>query len=131
MKNPPGLIHIETGGSASTTKITIDDVVPMVKRATIIIDPEEGENQIKLHCFSRQNNRLYEDGKVQSFHGISAENYEFFKGLMEVVSKTSDFDLDHELSSGKLSPDVYHLLKFIYDARHQGQPANEPDSEQS
>lgn len=130
MKNPPGLVRIVTGGSANTTAIDIDGTPVMAKRCTIVIDPQLGENQIRLQCFSRQKNKHYDDGAWQVFCGISNENFEFFRGLMEVISNTSDFDLDHELSSGKLSPDVYHLLKFIYDARHQGQSANEPDSQQ-
>lgn len=129
MKNPPGLVHIETGGSASNTMITIDDVMPMVKRCTIIIDPEQGENQIKLHTWSRQNNKMYDDGKVQSFFGISAENYEFFKTLMKLVSEIPDSDLTDRWPSNGIPPRVMDMLDYIHKARH-AEDANEPDSKQ-
>lgn len=130
MKNPPGLVHITTGGSAQTTSITIDGVVPVVSKCVITIEPYN-VNQIELHCMSRQKNNTYEDGEVQTYCGISKENYEFFTGLMKLVSECSDSDLDAELSSGKLAPDVYHVLKHIYDSRHQGQKTDEPTPEQS
>jgi len=114
MKNPPGLIKIDTGGSASTTMITIDGVMPMVKRATIIIDPTMGENQIKLHCYSRQKNKLLEDGEVQTFCGISKENYEFFTGLMKLMSEIPDADLADQYPSNGIPINVQNMLDFIF-----------------
>lgn len=112
MKNPPGLVHIITGGSANTTTITIDGVVPMVKRASIIIDPTLGENKIVLQCYAQQVNKMYEDGEVQVFRGISEENFEFIKGLFEKISAISDEDFDHPTSDPCLE-----LLYFIQQAR--------------
>jgi hypothetical protein len=120
MKNPPGLVKIETGGSARTTHVEIDGVTPQVKRATIIIDPANGENQIKLHCYSRQANGRYEDGEVQTFYGISKENFEFFKDLMKHISEVDDVSLDHELRPNYIEAvSVYALLYFIREARKE------------
>ena len=113
MKNPPGLVHIQTGGSANTTSITIDDTTPVVKRATIIIDPTLGENQIKLHMFARQKNGTYDDGQVQSYRGISDENFEFVKGLFKLLSEVSDDDLTDRYPSNGIPPRVMDMLDFI------------------
>ncbi len=118
MKNPPGLVKISTGGSANTTSVEVDGVPVLAKRATIIIDPENGENQIKLHCYSRQNNRYYEDGEVQTFYGISKENYEFFKGLMKLVSEIPDSEFaDKTYWEQHTSEPVQNVLRFIEEAR--------------
>jgi hypothetical protein len=117
MKNPPGLVKISTGGSASTTSVTIDGNPVMVSRAEIVIEPCN-ENQIKLSCYSQQANRSYEDGEMQTFYGISAENFEFFKGLMKIVSEIDDGAIEHELTPGFLdSMAVQNLLLFIKEAR--------------
>lgn len=120
----PGLVKISTGGSASTTSITIDGVTPMVERATIIIDPKEGHNLIKLHCISIQHNKVVQGG-VQTFCGISEENFEFMTGLLKIISGISDLDLDQIVSAP-----VKELLNYIHNERQRAK-LNEPDSEQS
>lgn len=119
MKNPPGLVHIATGGSAQTTSITIDGVVPVVSKCVITIQPYDA-NQIELHCMSRQKNNTYEDGEVQTYCGISKENYEFFKGLMEHIAAIDDGSLEYETKPGFIeSVSIHNMLRFIQESRKE------------
>jgi|SRR5688572_5276946 len=130
MKNPTGLIKIETGGSAFTTSITIDGVTPVVSKCVITIEPND-VNQIVLHCMTRQKNGTYEDGEVQTYCGISKENYEFFTGLMKLISEVpDDDDLADRYPSNGIPVRVMEVLEFIYKSRHQGQKTDEQAPEQ-
>ncbi len=112
-----GLVKIDTGGTAQTTSITIDGVPVLAERATIIIDPANYHNQIKLHCISVQNGKVIK-GEVQTFYGISKENYEFFAGVMERISNIDDETL-REYSAGehRAAAEIFNLLRFVEEAR--------------
>lgn len=121
MKNPPGLIKISTGGSAMTTTVEVDGHTVLATRATIIIDPANGENHIKLHGLSRQANNTYEDGEVETFYGISKENFEFMKELLQVVSKISDNELADivNICAGTSDSPVAEFWRFLHAERNK------------
>lgn len=130
MKNPLGLVKIITGGSANTTRVEIDGKSVMAKRATIVIDPHLGENQIRLQCFSQQKNKHYEDGEWQTFCGIAEGNLDFFRTLMTLIQEVPDSDLTDRWPSNGIPPRVMDVLDFIFKARHAEDTDEQAKTEQ-
>lgn len=113
--NNIGLIKVTTNGAASGTTIEVDGHEMALKRATIIIDPKTGYNEIKVHGISCQR-------EVSTFYGISKENYEFMEGLMERLSAIGNDELEHHLRivPAPLNDEVmsiYELLDYVREQR--------------
>ncbi len=112
------MVVLSLASPNNTSRVTLDGVNVMAKRATNTIDPDLGPNKIEVECLGRQVNNFYEDGEVQSFYGVSKENYDFFKGLMEHISNIDDSELEYETKLGFLeSVSIHNTLRFIQEAR--------------